>query len=344
MRRASLVAMVLAVGLLASGCWWPQVGAGPDRRSYNAPSAADSANVASLSASWTVELPQGASEPIVSDDAVYVTSDCNLYAEDVRGLWMPRCDEHQLGVEVRKQLPDGAYLELFVKVDKDWQRRPKAWSASATDRCGRGLRSRPRIRRHPSDRGGCDAADECVGGDRRGGAAGHDRLLVPARLRTRPAVPQPVRDRHHGGERRRPDRGVPGAGWLPGGVHQPRGRVRWRRGRRRRRGPLARPDHRRRAVEDDDRCRRADQLSDLHGRHVSARRRGRLDGPSLPAAGDRTRPGGWWCQGADRRGDRRDDRGGRAGGRGSGGARLALGRRQRIEHERRGRAGPARGR
>jgi GTP-binding protein Era len=32
----------------------------------------------------------------------------------------------EVGTAVRKQLPDGAYLELFVKVDKDWQRRPKA--------------------------------------------------------------------------------------------------------------------------------------------------------------------------------------------------------------------------
>lgn len=32
----------------------------------------------------------------------------------------------QVGIEVRKQLSDGAFLELFVKVDKDWQRRPKA--------------------------------------------------------------------------------------------------------------------------------------------------------------------------------------------------------------------------
>ncbi|MCU0267899.1 MAG: GTPase Era [Acidimicrobiales bacterium] len=32
----------------------------------------------------------------------------------------------QVGIEVRKQLPAGAYLELFVKVDKDWQRRPRA--------------------------------------------------------------------------------------------------------------------------------------------------------------------------------------------------------------------------
>ncbi|GAC1359756.1 MAG: GTPase Era [Acidimicrobiales bacterium] len=32
----------------------------------------------------------------------------------------------QVGINVREQLPDGAFLELFVKVDKDWQRRPAA--------------------------------------------------------------------------------------------------------------------------------------------------------------------------------------------------------------------------
>jgi GTPase Era involved in 16S rRNA processing len=31
-----------------------------------------------------------------------------------------------VGTVVRDQLPPGAYLELFVKVDKDWQRRAKA--------------------------------------------------------------------------------------------------------------------------------------------------------------------------------------------------------------------------
>ena len=31
-----------------------------------------------------------------------------------------------VGTAVREQLPPGAYLELMVKVDKDWQRRPKA--------------------------------------------------------------------------------------------------------------------------------------------------------------------------------------------------------------------------
>ena len=32
----------------------------------------------------------------------------------------------QVGINVRRQLPPGAFIELFVKVDKDWQRRPKA--------------------------------------------------------------------------------------------------------------------------------------------------------------------------------------------------------------------------
>jgi GTP-binding protein Era len=32
----------------------------------------------------------------------------------------------EVGIRVRHQLPEGAFLELFVKVDKDWQSRPKA--------------------------------------------------------------------------------------------------------------------------------------------------------------------------------------------------------------------------
>ena len=30
----------------------------------------------------------------------------------------------EAGTQARRQLPEGAHLELFVKVDKDWQRRP----------------------------------------------------------------------------------------------------------------------------------------------------------------------------------------------------------------------------
>ena len=32
----------------------------------------------------------------------------------------------QVGIRAREQLPEGAYLELFVKVDRNWQSRPKA--------------------------------------------------------------------------------------------------------------------------------------------------------------------------------------------------------------------------
>jgi GTP-binding protein Era len=37
----------------------------------------------------------------------------------------------QVGIAVREQLPPNTYLELFVKVDKDWQRR-----AAALERLG----------------------------------------------------------------------------------------------------------------------------------------------------------------------------------------------------------------
>jgi GTP-binding protein Era len=37
----------------------------------------------------------------------------------------------KVGIAVREQLPEGAFLELFVKVDKDWQRK-----AGALDRLG----------------------------------------------------------------------------------------------------------------------------------------------------------------------------------------------------------------
>ena len=32
----------------------------------------------------------------------------------------------QVGTAVREQLPEGAFVELFVKVDKDWQRHAKS--------------------------------------------------------------------------------------------------------------------------------------------------------------------------------------------------------------------------
>ena len=48
--------------------------------------------------------------------------------ESQKGIVIGRKGEvlKQTGIAVREQLPPGAYLELFVKVDKDWQRHAKA--------------------------------------------------------------------------------------------------------------------------------------------------------------------------------------------------------------------------
>ena len=32
----------------------------------------------------------------------------------------------KVGIEVRKQLQEGAFIELVVKVEKDWQKRPRS--------------------------------------------------------------------------------------------------------------------------------------------------------------------------------------------------------------------------
>jgi GTP-binding protein Era len=48
--------------------------------------------------------------------------------ESQKGIVIGRKGEvlKRVGIAVREQLPPGAYLELFVKVDKDWQRHAKA--------------------------------------------------------------------------------------------------------------------------------------------------------------------------------------------------------------------------
>jgi GTP-binding protein Era len=51
----------------------------------------------------------------------------------------------EVGIAVRHQLPDGVYLELFVKVDKDWQRR-----SSVLERLGYGPEG-PAALEEPSD-------------------------------------------------------------------------------------------------------------------------------------------------------------------------------------------------
>ena len=55
---------------------------------------------------------------------------CEILVErdSQRGIVIGRGGEtlKAVGTAVRAQLPPGAYVELFVKVDPDWQRRPDA--------------------------------------------------------------------------------------------------------------------------------------------------------------------------------------------------------------------------
>src|SRR3979490_2080250 len=82
------------------------------------------------------ELPHGVQEELPHSIACRVTEwewpriRCEILVEreSQKGIVIGRGGAvlREVGTAVRKQLPDGAFLELFVKVDKDWQRRPKA--------------------------------------------------------------------------------------------------------------------------------------------------------------------------------------------------------------------------
>jgi len=131
--------MVAVLTLLASGCWWPQVGWGPDRRSFNgAERSLTAANVASLFEFWTVELPQGSSEPIVGDGRLFVTSGFNLHAftssggdsvwtrsidtnmpEGFRGLGAPHVwqDDGEVAAQASRYEGSGRQTNRFVRYD-----------------------------------------------------------------------------------------------------------------------------------------------------------------------------------------------------------------------------------
>ena len=62
----------------------------------------------------------------LADTALFamVEKDFTTYGEEVKfGGGKAGSVLKSVGIEVRKQMPDGAFLELFVVVDKDWQHR-----------------------------------------------------------------------------------------------------------------------------------------------------------------------------------------------------------------------------
>ncbi|MCU1451449.1 MAG: era [Acidimicrobiales bacterium] len=74
------------------------------------------------------ELPHSIACRVTEWEWPRVRCEILVERESQKGIVIGRGGEvlKSVGTAVRSQLPEGAYLELFVKVDKDWQRRPRA--------------------------------------------------------------------------------------------------------------------------------------------------------------------------------------------------------------------------
>ena len=79
------------------------------------------------------EVPHSVACRVTDWDWPRVRCEILVERDSQKGIVIGRGGEilKQVGINVRQQLPEGAYVELFVKVDKDWQRR-----SSALDRLG----------------------------------------------------------------------------------------------------------------------------------------------------------------------------------------------------------------
>ncbi len=74
------------------------------------------------------ELPHSIACRVTEWDWPHVTVEILVERDSQKGIVIGRGGAvlKEAGTRVRAQLPEGVYLELVVKVDKDWQRRPKA--------------------------------------------------------------------------------------------------------------------------------------------------------------------------------------------------------------------------
>ena len=74
------------------------------------------------------ELPHSIACRVTEWDWPHITVEILVERESQKGIVIGRGGAvlKEAGTRVRAQLPEGVYLELVVRVDKDWQRRPKA--------------------------------------------------------------------------------------------------------------------------------------------------------------------------------------------------------------------------
>jgi GTPase len=74
------------------------------------------------------ELPHSIATRVTEWDWPHIRCEILVERESQKGIVIGHRGSvlKQVGTAVRSQLPEGAFLELHVKVDKDWQRRPAA--------------------------------------------------------------------------------------------------------------------------------------------------------------------------------------------------------------------------
>jgi GTP-binding protein Era len=72
------------------------------------------------------ELPYSIATRVVEWEGNHITVEIAVERDSQKGMVIGRGGSvlKQVGEQARLQLPAGTYLELRVKVDKDWQRRP----------------------------------------------------------------------------------------------------------------------------------------------------------------------------------------------------------------------------
>ena len=74
------------------------------------------------------ELPQSIATRVTEWEWPRIRCEILVERESQKGMVIRKGGAvlKEAGTRVREQLPEGVYLELVVRVDKDWQRRPKA--------------------------------------------------------------------------------------------------------------------------------------------------------------------------------------------------------------------------
>jgi GTPase len=74
------------------------------------------------------EVPHSIAARVTEWEWPYIRVEILVERDSQKGIVIGKRGQvlKEVGMAVRDQLPDGAYLDLQVKVDKDWQRRPRA--------------------------------------------------------------------------------------------------------------------------------------------------------------------------------------------------------------------------